>query len=339
MIDENKIYHMDNREGLKLLPDKCANLIIADPPYYEVKGEFDFVWKSFDDYLEFMEGQAQLYKRILADNGTLFVYGHAKRIAYVQVIFDKYFNLENNLTWNKAERDGLFGSSGSEELRTFPPCTERILMYSHEYVKTGLQMVIDDRSCFKEIRNYFIEERKKTPLTYKEINKKVFGSAVNGGGLASGILTAYKVGWVFPTRERYEALQSIGICPIPYDELYAKYIELRKEYEYKRQDYENTRRTFNNVFNLTEVLNFRFTPSEYDHDTVKPEKLTRALILTCSRPNDLVVVPFAGSGTECAMAAKEGRRFIGFDTTEKYVEMGNKRVELIKIQPNLFGAA
>ena len=28
------------------LPDKCANLIIADPPYFEVKGAFDFVWNS-----------------------------------------------------------------------------------------------------------------------------------------------------------------------------------------------------------------------------------------------------------------------------------------------------
>ena len=37
----------------------------------------------------------------------------------------------------------------------------------------------------------------------------------------------------------------------------------------------------------------------------KPEALTRALMLTCSRPNDLVLVPFAGSGTECAMLLKK----------------------------------
>jgi DNA modification methylase len=37
------------------LPDKCANLIIADPPYFEVKGAFDFVWNSFEDYLKDVE--------------------------------------------------------------------------------------------------------------------------------------------------------------------------------------------------------------------------------------------------------------------------------------------
>ena len=149
-LEENKIYHMDNRQGLLMLPEKSVNLLIADPPYFEVKGDFDFVWKSFDEYLEFMEEQAKLYKRVLAENGTLFVYGHAKKIAYVQVIFDKYFNLENNLVWEKAEKDGLFGSTGSSLLRTFPPSTERILMYSNEIGGTGLEEIkLDINNLFQ----------------------------------------------------------------------------------------------------------------------------------------------------------------------------------------------
>ena len=34
------------------LPDGCADLIIADPPYFETKGEFDFIWPTFEDYLK-----------------------------------------------------------------------------------------------------------------------------------------------------------------------------------------------------------------------------------------------------------------------------------------------
>ena len=94
------------------------------------------------------------------------------------------------------------------------------------------------------------------------------------------------------------------------------------------------------MFNLQEVLNFpneaTKTGAKYDHETVKPETLTRALILTCSRPNDLVVVPFAGSGTEVAMSIKEGRKSIGFDINSKYVEMSNKRIKTFKDAPNLF---
>ena len=79
-----------------------------------------------------------------------------------------------------------------------------------------------------------------------------------------------------------------------------------------------------------------YETSNYDHDTIKPEKLTRILINTCSRKNDLVVVPFAGSGTECAMSAKEKRRFVGFEITEKHAKMAQDRANKILKEPTLF---
>ena len=45
----NKVHNIDFLNNN--LPDKCAKLIIADPPYYKTKGDFDFIWKTFDDYL------------------------------------------------------------------------------------------------------------------------------------------------------------------------------------------------------------------------------------------------------------------------------------------------
>ena len=135
--------------------------------------------------------------------------------------------------------------------------------------------------------------------------------------IASACLSLDKVEPTMITKEMYEKLQNW--C-YPY---------LRKEYEELRKEYEELRRPFSNHFKLQEILRFSNeavnTGAKYDHDTVKPETLTRALILTCSRPNDLVVIPFAGSGTECAMAAKENRPFIGFDIERKYVEMSNDR--------------
>ena len=81
--------------------------------------------KTFDDYLKDVEKWCLECKRILADNGTLFWYGGSKNIAYAQIIFDKHFNaLINNLTWNKGSFMGLEESDG---LRSFAPCTERIL--------------------------------------------------------------------------------------------------------------------------------------------------------------------------------------------------------------------
>ena len=130
------------------------------------------------------------------------------------------------------------------------------------------------------------------------------------------------------TEEQYTAVQN----------KWGKHI-FDKEYKTLIDEYEKARRFFYNPNEYEEVLEFSqegHKTRKYDHDTCKPETLTRGLILTCSRPNDLVLIPFAGSGTEVAMAIKEGRKAIGFDIEEKYVEMGNKRTDIIKAQPPLF---
>ena len=54
------------------LPDQSVDLIIADPPYFEILGDFDFIWDSFDDYLKDVEKWAIECKRVLKDNGTFF---------------------------------------------------------------------------------------------------------------------------------------------------------------------------------------------------------------------------------------------------------------------------
>ena len=100
--------------------------------------------------------QVHHYKdRLLADNGTLFWYGDAKKIAYAQVIFDKYFNLLNNLVWNKGSFMGLEQSDG---LRSFAPCTERILMYSNMDDYKDRQLYIEPMIS---IREYINTERKR----------------------------------------------------------------------------------------------------------------------------------------------------------------------------------
>ncbi len=312
------------------LPDKCANLIIADPPYYKVKGDFDFIWETFDDYLKDVEKWCLECKRILADNGTLFWYGGSKNIAYAQIIFDKHFNLINNLTWNKGSFMGLEESDG---LRSFAPCTERILMYEQRGQKTGGEIVFEQ---FLKPKNPFSKylkiEFKNAKVTNKEI-AKLFPSKT--GGL-TGCVSNWLNGDNVITEEQYlkirEYLNNKFLLK-PYEELKAEYEELKAEYE-------ELRRPFNNRFNLQEVLNFSNeqakTGAKYDHDTVKPETLTRALILTCSRENDLVVVPFAGSGTECAMSAKEKRNFIGYEITEKHAKMAQDRANKILKEPTLF---
>jgi len=313
MMKKNTIHHADWMTND--LPDGSVNLIIADPPYFEVRGDFDFVWDSFDDYLKDVEKWAIECKRLLAENGTLFWYGDDKRIAYAQIIFDKYFGLVNHLIWHKGEN--FMGLNKSDGLRSFAPCTERILMYSNDQYNLT--------QCVFNIRDYIREQiqKSKGKISFKEINQTL-GTATNGGGVASACLSLNKSEPAMMTKEMYQKLQKW--CN-PY--LRREYEDLRREYEDLRREYEDLRRPFDNFLNLNEVMRFNNESAmntQYKHPTRKPEKLTRALLLTCSRPNDLVLVPFAGSGTECSMAKKENREFIGFEIDEKYHAVAMERL-------------
>jgi DNA modification methylase len=314
------------------LPDKCANLIIADPPYYKVKGEFDFIWKTFDDYLKDVEKWAVECKRILADNGTLLWYGDAKNIAYAQIIFDKHFDLLNSIVWENTN-DHKQQIRFNEDLRTFAPLTERILMYGKENEQwdTEISLMHEDENNFKSIKEYLWNETDALKMTWKEINRDLLGTTFEGGGgRAYNMLSRTRKRWDFPDKENYLKLQKSGRFQKKYEDLRAEYEDLRTEYELKR-------RPFNNSLHLGDVIRLpNYETSNYDHDTVKPEKLTRIFITTCSRKNDLVVVPFAGSGTECAMSAKEKRNFVGFEITEKHAKMANERAKKILKEPTLF---
>jgi DNA modification methylase len=54
------------------------------------------------------------------------------------------------------------------------------------------------------------------------------------------------------------------------------------------------------------------------HPTQKPESLLARVILSSSRPDDLVLDPFNGTGTTGAVARHLGRRYVGFERDEKY---------------------
>ncbi|MDI9576986.1 MAG: site-specific DNA-methyltransferase, partial [Thermoproteota archaeon] len=67
-------------------------------------------------------------------------------------------------------------------------------------------------------------------------------------------------------------------------------------------------------------------PKRNFHPTVKPLKLMSYLITLGSRPNDLVLDPFCGSGTTCLAAKMLGRNYIGIEKEAEYVVLAENRV-------------
>jgi len=49
-------------------------------------------------------------------------------------------------------------------------------------------------------------------------------------------------------------------------------------------------------------------------------------VLAGSRPGDLILDPFAGSGTVGVVALRHGRRFVGLELNPVYAEMARRRI-------------
>ena len=62
------------------------------------------------------------------------------------------------------------------------------------------------------------------------------------------------------------------------------------------------------------------------HPTQKPEALLGRVILAASRPDDLVLDPFCGTGTTGAVARRLGRRFIGIERNADYAAAATARI-------------
>jgi len=78
-------------------------------------------------------------------------------------------------------------------------------------------------------------------------------------------------------------------------------------------------------------------PENTDHPTQKPEKLLAKILLASSRKGDLILDPFAGSGTTAAVARKLGRNFVAIESDESYCLIAAKRLEMAEADPSIQG--
>ena len=66
------------------------------------------------------------------------------------------------------------------------------------------------------------------------------------------------------------------------------------------------------------------------HPTQKPEALLARVMLSSSKPGDVVLDPFFGSGTTGAVARRLGRRFVGVEREQSYIDAATARIEAVE---------
>lgn len=74
-----------------------------------------------------------------------------------------------------------------------------------------------------------------------------------------------------------------------------------------------------------------------DHPTGKPVDMIQSWVTRFTRPHEIILDPFMGSGTTGVAAVQMGRQFIGIEREPKYFDIACKRIEDAQRMDDMFG--
>ena len=277
-----KVVCDDCLNALKKIQENSVDLYIVDPPYWKVIGEkWDYQWKTVDQYIKWCNQWLQEIYRTLRYGGTVYLFGYFRTLSLLMPFLRDFgFSLRQQIIVNKGIRS--VSGRATKKYKLFPNVTESILF------------LIKDNIPFS--RNLLKQQQIKKQITSKEINEAL-GVKSNGGGMWS-IYTGKNVCEQFPTFQLWEKLQKILDFKYPYCKI---------------------SQTFNPQMGVTDVWDdIDFYSQKRFHPTQKPQKLLERLILSSSNEGDIIVDPFAGSGSTFFAANRLKRNCLLIEKDEKY---------------------
>lgn len=108
----DKTIRQDTLKALDLLPDACADLLIADPPYNLTKifGKSTFKEMDFDAYKLWLDKWLAKTVRLLKDDASVYICADWKTSIAIPEIAGKYFILQNRISWEREKGRGALNN-------------------------------------------------------------------------------------------------------------------------------------------------------------------------------------------------------------------------------------
>jgi adenine-specific DNA-methyltransferase len=263
--------------------------------------------------------------------------------ARVEAVVRGHMTVLANITWNKgARRKGAAGSGVDvTSLRTFWQASSERIIFAEQ--RGGDQSADDGAgyttACEATKRaifgDYLRAEFDRAGASSRQI-AALFPSA--SGGL-TGCVSNWIIGYNCPTAEQYAAMRA-HLNGAGGEYLRREYEDLRREYEDLRREYEDLRRPFNITERdqWSDVWEFDPpAPSPGKHPCEKPLPLLRHILNASTKPGQVVLDGFAGSGAVGEAALDMGRQFIGVERDPAHFDAACRRIENAQRQSRMFG--
>lgn len=313
----NMLIEGDNLDALKaLLPYYAGQVkcIFIDPPY-NTKSAFE----QYDDNVEHSQWLSMMYPRLelirelLSEDGSLWITLDDNEAHYLKVIADEVFGRKNfiaNLIWRK-------NYAPKSSARHFSVDHDHMLVYGKQATKWVPNLVERSDSQDKIYKNPDNDPRgawRPDNLTARNpYSLGQYGLTTPGGREISG-----------PPKGRYWAISKAKMDDLDKDNRIwwgkdGNNVPALKRFlsEVKQGRVPQTFWSWEEVGHTQDakkesVLLF----GEGVFATPKPEKLLKRVLEIATRPGDLVLDSYLGSGTTAAVAQKMGRRWIGVEMGE-----------------------
>ena len=337
------VYKGDCRAVLREIAPASVALLLTDPPYgISVKsGQFADAATDWDkgDQTELIDAMLAEARPKMKPNGAFYVFGHPGQFMNARNQYTRAgFMPLQELVWVKSADGRLPNQSRvnkqhAEALRTYFPETERVLF--GEVMATGRTEEKDAKRAWhlreekehdakmKPLVEYFKRELAKTTLTVADVCR-LMKERTGKGSISSHYFTGHQ--FYLPTEEMYGHIRAIlnahlkpgvGAC------LKCEWQELRDQWEALCRPHFAQPRT------KSDVLRYDVVPiaARCGHPCEKPVDLLSDLIATSTRPGDLVLDCFAGSGATGIAAKRTGRRCVLIEQEESYCRIIRRRLE------------
>jgi site-specific DNA-methyltransferase (adenine-specific) len=122
------LQHADCLDYLSKLKDSSVDLVVVDPPYFQiVKDAWDNQWKDEDEYLSWCQKWTSEAARVLKPGGCLYVWGTTKEDTFLRY----KLNVLNNVSGLEYQNWIIWAYDwGGRTKKKFPRKHEDLLMYS-----------------------------------------------------------------------------------------------------------------------------------------------------------------------------------------------------------------
>lgn len=160
---------------------------------------------------------------------------------------------------------------------------------------------------------------------YFKLRNRITWEREKGRGAKSNWKNAAEDIWFFTVGDEYTFdLESVK----QKRRVIAPYTENGKPKDWERSSDGNYRVTHPSNIWTDISIPFWSMPENTDHPTQKPEKLLAKIILASTNAGNMILDPFAGSGTTAVVAKKLERHFVAIESDEKHCLLALKRLEL-----------